>query len=126
MVYPGEHEAIVSRELFLEVNQKLKLSRTTRRQNSRVETLLEGEPNVLIYERFVSADGSFVHVHERYTDSAAAVAHLRTFGRVFSRRFSSLVDRTRFIVYGTPTAELWEILEGFGATYFSHFGGFSR
>ena len=80
-----------------------------------------GEPNVLIYERFVSADGSVVHVHERYTDSAAAMAHLRTFGRVFSRRFASLVDRTRFIVYGTPTAELREILDGFGATYFFHF-----
>src|SRR5437764_8558112 len=65
-----------------------------------------GEPNILIYERFVSADGAVVHVHERYTDSAAAVAHLRTFGRVFSRRFEGLVDRRRFIVYGTPTAEL--------------------
>jgi len=35
-------------------------------------------------------------------------------------------DRTRFIVYGTATAELREILDGFGATYFLHFGGFSR
>jgi site-specific DNA recombinase len=42
VVYPGEHPAIVSRELWLEVNQKLKLSRTTRRQNARVETLLGG------------------------------------------------------------------------------------
>ena len=42
LIYPGEHEAIVSRELWLEVNQKLKLSRTTRRQNARVETLLGG------------------------------------------------------------------------------------
>src|SRR5947208_12287895 len=42
VVYPGEHRAIVSRELWLSVNQKLKLSRTTRRQNVRVETLLGG------------------------------------------------------------------------------------
>jgi hypothetical protein len=82
--------------------------------------------DVLIYERFVSADGSVIHVHERYTDSAAAVTHLRTFGRVFSRRFGNLVVRTRFIVYGTPTAELRETLDGFGAIYFLHFGGFSR
>jgi len=54
------------------------------------------------------------------------VAHLRTFGRVFGRRFATLVDRTRFIVYGAPTAELREILDGFGATYFLHFGGFFR
>src|SRR5947209_4099649 len=42
VVYPGEHQAIVSRELWLEVNDKLKLSRTTGRQNARVETLLGG------------------------------------------------------------------------------------
>jgi site-specific DNA recombinase len=40
VVYPGEHQAIVSRELWLEVNQKFNLSRTTRRQNAQVETLL--------------------------------------------------------------------------------------
>src|SRR5947209_6308703 len=85
-----------------------------------------GEPNVLIYERFVSADRSVVHVHERYADSAAALAHLRTFGKVFSRRFASLVDRTRFLVYGSPSAELREMLDGFGVTYLSPFGGFSR
>ena len=84
------------------------------------------EPNVLIYERYVSADGSVIHLHERYTDSAAAVAHLRTFGRLFSRRFASLVARTGFIVYGTPSEELREILDGFRATYFLHFAGFSR
>ena len=42
VVYPGEHQAIVSRELWLAVNQKLKLSRTTLRENARVETLLGG------------------------------------------------------------------------------------
>src|SRR5947209_11015348 len=42
VVYAGEHRAIVSRELWLSVNDKLKLSRTTRRQNVRVETLLGG------------------------------------------------------------------------------------
>jgi hypothetical protein len=42
VVYPGEHQAIVSRELWLEVNGKLKLSRTTRRHNTRVEGLLGG------------------------------------------------------------------------------------
>jgi quinol monooxygenase YgiN len=84
------------------------------------------EPGVLNYERFVSADGSAVHIHERYTDSAAAVAHLRMFGETFSGRFVGMVDRTRFTVYGTPSEELREILDGFGATYLTFFGGFSR
>ena len=40
-MYPGEHAAIVSRELWLEVNTKLKLHRAKTRSNARVETLLE-------------------------------------------------------------------------------------
>ena len=84
------------------------------------------EPGVLSYERFVSADGKVVHVYERYEDSAAAVAHLRTFRRTFSDRFVALVDRTRFTVYGTPSAELRGMLDGFGAIYLTPFGGFTR
>jgi quinol monooxygenase YgiN len=62
-----------------------------------------GEPGVLSYERFVSEDGKVVHVYERYVDSAAAVAHLLTFGRKFGGRFVGMVDRRRFTVYGTPS-----------------------
>jgi quinol monooxygenase YgiN len=82
-----------------------------------------GEPGVLSYERFVSADGQVVHVYERYADSAAAVAHLRTFVRKFGGRFVGLVDRKRFTVYGNPSAELKGILDEFGATYLEPFGG---
>jgi quinol monooxygenase YgiN len=35
-----------------------------------------GEPGVLIYERFVSDDGTVVYVYERYADSASAISHL--------------------------------------------------
>jgi len=86
----------------------------------------QGEPGVLSYERFVSADSMVVHVYERYADSAAAVAHVRTFRRQFGDRFVGLVDRTRFTVHGTPSAELRGILDGFGATYMAPFGGFAR
>jgi quinol monooxygenase YgiN len=85
-----------------------------------------GEPGVLSYERFVSADGRVVHVYERYVNSAAAVEHLCTFGRKFGRRFISMVDRTRFTVYGTPSTELRGMLDEFGTTYLEPFGGFSR
>jgi len=82
-----------------------------------------GEPGVLSYERFVSDDGKVVHVYERYADSAAAVAHLRTFVRKFGGRFVGMVDRKRFTVYGTPSAELRGMLDEFGATYLEPFGG---
>jgi hypothetical protein len=35
-----------------------------------------------------------------------------------------MVDRMRFSVYGTPSAELKELLDGFGAIYLSPFGNF--
>ena len=34
-----------------------------------------GETGVLSYQRFVTDDGRYVQVYERYPDSAAAVAH---------------------------------------------------
>jgi len=77
---------------------------------------------VLNYERFVSADGNFVHVYERYTDSAAAVAHLQRFTKNFSGRFMTMVERTHFIVFGNPSDELRELLDQFGATYLTPFG----
>lgn len=86
----------------------------------------KGEPSVLIYERFVSADGKVVYVYERYADSAAAVAHLLAFGKIYGERFMKMVDRGRFMVFGTPSDELRRILDGFGATYLSPFDGFSR
>ena len=75
------------------------------------------EAGVLCYERFVSADGKFVYAYERYVDSAAALAHLRTFEKNFSRRFLGMVDRRRFTVFGAPTDELRRVLDRFGATY---------
>jgi len=81
------------------------------------------EPGVVHYERFMSQDGTIVHVYERYMDSAAAVAHLRLFRHKFGARFANLVDRMRFTVYGTPSQELRQMLDGFGATYLEPFGG---
>jgi len=85
----------------------------------------QGERGVLIYERFVSADGKVVYVYERYTDSAAAVAHLLAFANMYGERFTTLVERRRFMVFGTPRAELQRILDRFDATYLRPFDGFS-
>jgi quinol monooxygenase YgiN len=83
------------------------------------------ESGVLVYERFVSEDGTVVYVYERYANSAAAVAHLRAFIQQFGSRFSNLVERRHFTVFGTPSAELKKILDGLGAIYLHPFGGFS-
>jgi hypothetical protein len=85
-----------------------------------------GEPGTLVYERFVSKDGSVVYGYERYADSRSAVAHLVAFGNKFSGRFADTVERKRFMVFGAPSAELKGLLEAFGATHHTLVDGFSR
>ena len=84
------------------------------------------ESGVLIYERFVSQDERVVYVYERYADSAAAVAHLLAFAKMYGERFVNTVDRRQFTVFGEPTDTLRGILDKFGATYCRLFDGFSR
>ena len=86
----------------------------------------KNEPGALIYERYVSDDRQTVHVFERYVDPNAAVAHLTAFGRMYGEKFSTMIDRKRFTVFGTPTVELRKILDPLGATYATAFAGFSR
>ena len=83
------------------------------------------ERGVLSYQRFVSDDGGTVHVYERYADSAAALAHLENFARQFGERYSALVERTRFTVFGEPNAALRQCLDRFGATYAKPLGDFA-
>jgi len=80
------------------------------------------ESGVLCYQRFASEDGKLVHGYERYADSAAALSHLRNFATLFSERFSALVDRDRFTVFGQPSHELRAVLDRFGAIYLRSFG----
>jgi quinol monooxygenase YgiN len=83
------------------------------------------DAGVLNYQRFVSEDGKVVHLYERYADSAAALAHLQTFGQKFGERFLRMVERTRFTVYGTPSDELRGVLDGFGASFLAPFDDFA-
>jgi quinol monooxygenase YgiN len=85
-----------------------------------------GERGAMIYERFIGGDQRAVHVYERYVDCAAAVAHLKMFGARYGQEFAFMVDRKRFIVFGTPTPELKQILDPLGAIYFARLAGFSR
>jgi quinol monooxygenase YgiN len=83
------------------------------------------EPGVLIYERFVSDDGTVVYVYERYADSASALSHLQGFWKIFGARFVDMVERKRFTVFGIASDELKGMLDRFDATYLSPFDGFS-
>jgi len=82
------------------------------------------EPGVLSYQRFVSEDGTIIHVYERYADSAVAVAHLEAFAKRFAGRFSAMVERETFTVFGYPSAALKAVLDRFRATYLKPLGDF--
>ena len=80
------------------------------------------ERGVLSFQRFISEDGKYVEVYERYADSDAATAHLQKFLATFAARFSTLVERRHFRVFGRPSTELKTLLDTFGADYLQPLG----
>jgi quinol monooxygenase YgiN len=83
------------------------------------------EEGVLVYERFLANNGDKVFLYERYANSQAALSHLRVFQEKFGAAFSQLVNRERFLVFGTPSDELKQILDRYDAVFLSRIGGFS-
>jgi quinol monooxygenase YgiN len=83
------------------------------------------EPGTRAYQRFISSDGSVVVVYERYADSNAAAAHLRNFAAAFGDSYARLAKRMRFMVLGTPSEELRELLDAYGARYLGPLGAFA-
>ena len=84
------------------------------------------EEGTLGYEWFLGDDGTAVHIHERYRDSAAAMVHMGNFGGKFAERFLSMITPQSIYVYGDASAELREAMVAFGAVHMADFGGFSR
>lgn len=84
------------------------------------------EAGALNYEWSTSADGKLCHIYERYSDSAAVLTHLSTFGKRFASRFLGILKPIRFVVYGSPNAEVRDTLAGFNPVYMREVGGFSR
>lgn len=94
--------------------------------NEMVEFTQANEPNTTNYECFISDDDQTCHMYERYTDSAAVLTHLASFGANFAERLLAAVAPTRLVVYGNPSAEVREALAGFGAVHMAQIGGFAR
>ncbi len=91
-----------------------------------VTTTQANEPGTLNYEWFISEDETSCKIYERYTDSAAVMTHLASFGANFADRFLAASEPTRFVVFGDPTEEVREALGGFGAVFMAQIGGFTR
>jgi quinol monooxygenase YgiN len=84
------------------------------------------EPGTLVYEWHSNADSTLCHIHERYADSEAVLAHLQAFQEQFAARFLAVLAPTRFVVYGTPSDEVKKALAGFLPFYMQRVGGFRR
>lgn len=61
------------------------------------------EPGCLLYEWFVTPDGSGCHILESYADDAALLAHVASFNARYARRLFGLVQPRRLTVYGDPS-----------------------
>lgn len=84
------------------------------------------EAGTLAYEWTLGPDGKTCHIHERYADSAAVLAHLGAFGSKFADRFLAALRPTRFVVHGKPDAKAKEALAGFSPIYMDPLAGFHR
>jgi len=94
--------------------------------NEMVAATRANEPGTLSYEWSLSADGSICHIFERYTDSAAVMIHLATFGRTFAGRFLDMLTPTRCVIYGSPSQEARGALAVLNPVYMQPVGGFNR
>ena len=84
------------------------------------------EAGSLAYDYSVDEEHTLVHIFESYRDSDAVVAHVtKTFSQ-FAEAFSDCVSVDGFVVYGAPSPQAKEILDGFGSTYMTPFEGFTR
>ncbi len=91
-----------------------------------VDAARTNEPGTLNYEWNVSDDGRACHIYVRYQDSTAVMTHMQAFGTRFTARFMELVTITRFVVYGSPDAEVKAALAAYGPVYLAPCGGFKR
>ena len=84
------------------------------------------EPGTLRYEWFIDPERTIVYLYELYTDSAAAMVHLKTFGETFAQRFEQAVRVERVSVYGDASDEVLKTLGEEGVVMMVEMNGFAR
>jgi quinol monooxygenase YgiN len=94
--------------------------------NDMVKATKGQEPGTTHYEWFISADSATCHIYERYANSKALVAHLKTVREKFSKALWATVEARRLTIYGSPDDEVREAFAGSGAIFMAPIGGFVR
>ena len=93
--------------------------------NTMIKMTDVNEPNTLVYEWYISEDGSECHLLETFKDSDAFMVHLGNVSHMFDTLFES-ATMTRAKIYGSPSAELRQALDPLGVEYFAHLNGIER
>lgn len=84
------------------------------------------EMGTMIYEWFLSADGTECHLYERYLDNEAALIHAGIFVSQFAERFFTVFEQKSLSLYGEASEELTAAMTQAGADFYPSLGGFSR
>ncbi len=91
-----------------------------------VKATQENEKGTLSYEWSVSDDNKTCYIFERYTDSAAAMIHVKSFAEHFAERFNKALEIKTFVYFGKPNEEVNKALSDAGGVYNKSIGGFTR
>ena len=84
------------------------------------------EVGMLTQEWAISDDQQVCHIYERFQDSAALMTHMQLFGENFGKRFFEILKPTRFVIYGTPSAEVKEAVAEFNPIYMTPLADFRK
>ncbi len=85
----------------------------------------ETEPGVMSYEWSTGPGGKTLHIHERYVDSDAALAHLANIGPMIPR-LMELVSITTIECYGDASPAFREAAKDYPNVYYHTYAGFRR
>ena len=80
----------------------------------------------LTWAMAISDDRQVFHIYERFEDSAAIMNHMQSFGPKFFERFFEILKPTRFVIYGTPSAEVKDAVAPFNPVYMTPLADFRK
>jgi quinol monooxygenase YgiN len=83
------------------------------------------EPGTLIFEFSVQPDGKTVDLLEMYQNAEAFVAHIKHMRAAFGQE-AQIRKPGKIIIFGSPNAELKELLARRDPVYESYIDGFMR
>ena len=91
-----------------------------------VEVAKANEEGTLHYEWYFNDDKTTCHIYERYENSEAVLTHLKHLNEHFMDDFMAVYEPKSLNVYGDPSDDAREALDGLGANYFAFSDGFVR